>query len=250
MLGFNFFPLNILVHFQDLFPVLAFQPIWFWNELEHNLASNVMAFKCFSSLHYISSKSLNSTFTTHHMNMIQYSTPSVIAKINVLQLFWEICFKPWLLSANPRKIALIDWFRIKTFSDFWLRIEDKNLIKVLSIDKSFDDNVLFHLFRSHLLAPWQLILFIQALEEKTVGWQMPQRSFEDLEDFVHKITFNFTSMSLSSVGYWDIGPLAEDPPALLSACCTYLCNQLCTHWCNQGPDCPPHCAIISQTIAR
>ena len=35
---------------------------------------------------------------------------------------------------------------------------------------------------------------------------MSQRSFEDLEDFVHKITFNFTStMSLSSAGYWDIG---------------------------------------------
>ena len=43
---------------------------------------------------------------------------------------------------------------------------------------------------------------------------MSQRSFEDLEDFVHKITFNFTStMPLSSVGYWDIGLLAEDPPS-------------------------------------
>ena len=43
---------------------------------------------------------------------------------------------------------------------------------------------------------------------------MPQRSFEDLEDFVHKITFNFTStMSLSSAGYWDNGPLAENPPS-------------------------------------
>ena len=91
-------------------------------------------------------------------------------------------------------------------------IKDKNLIKVLSIDKSFDDNVLFHLFRSHLLAPWQLILFIQGPEEKTDRWQRSQRSFEDLEDFVHKITFNFTSMSLSSVRYWDIAVLAEDPP--------------------------------------
>ena len=70
MLGFYFLPLNILVHFQDLFPVLAFQPIWFWNELEHNLASNVMAFKCFSSLHYISSKSLNSTNTPHEYDSI------------------------------------------------------------------------------------------------------------------------------------------------------------------------------------
>ena len=43
---------------------------------------------------------------------------------------------------------------------------------------------------------------------------MFQRSIEDLEYFVHKITFNFTStMSLSSAGYWDIGPLAEAPPS-------------------------------------
>ena len=44
---------------------------------------------------------------------------------------------------------------------------------------------------------------------------MSQRSFEDLECFVHKITFNFTStMSLSSAGYWDIGLWQKNRPSV------------------------------------